>query len=216
MREASKPPFELSRFADLRKAGKALASALEPYRGDRGALVLGIVRGGVPAAFEVAIALDLPLDIILMRPLVKSASGHLSRAVRVAGTLVVDDHGAPHNEVERVFIDEALSALANREAACRGARPPRDVAGRIVLLIDNGMRTGQTMSAAVRTVRSLNPARIVAAVPVSPPSAVALVGALTDHLHYVVVSPTLGNVAMAYEHFDVPDEPAIAKMLDRV
>jgi len=216
MREASRPPSRLHCFADLQSAGNALVSVLEPYRRDRSALVLGIVRGGVPAAFQVAGALDLPLDIVLVRPLVKQTSGDLSRAVRVAGTLVVNDHGPQHNPVEGVFVAEALATLAAREAACRGTRPPGSIAGRTVLLIDNGMRTGQTMGSALRAVRSLNPGRVVAAVPVSSPSAVALVGDLTDHLHYVIVSPALGNVAMAYERFDVPDEAAIVKMLDGV
>lgn len=213
MNEASS--FHSHRFADLQSAGIGLATALEQYRHDRDAVVLGIVRGGMPAAREVAVALDLPLDIVLLRPLVKHRSGDLSRAVRVAGTLVVDDHGPQHNPVERTFVAEALATLAARDAACRGALPPNDVTGRTVLIIDNGMRTGQTMASAVRAVRSLNPARISVAIPVSSPSAFALVGGLTDDLHCVMISPALGNVAMAFARFDVPDEAAIAKMLDR-
>ena len=151
-----------------------MADALAAYRTDRDAIVLAIVRGGVPAGLEVARALDLPLDLLVGRALFKTASGDLLCAVRVAGTLVVDEACAALSDaVERAFVDDALSALASREAVCRGARTPARIVGRTVLLVDNGMRTGQTMAAAIRHVRSMNPGRIVAAAPVGAASAVA-------------------------------------------
>ena len=206
----------LPRFDDLQAGGRALAEVLTAYRTDRDAIVLGIVRGGVYAALEVACALDLPLDLVLRRALFKNASGDLLCAVRAAGTLIPDERyaGLPPGSPERTFLDDALSQLAAREQVCRGARPPPCLAGRTVLVIDNGIRTGQTMAAAIRAVRTMGPGRIVAAIPAGTPSAVEQVTTLADDLSCLVTSASLGNVAMAYRRFDVPDEARIRDLVD--
>jgi putative phosphoribosyl transferase len=204
-------------FDDLGAAGRALADALTVYGTDRRALVLGIVRGGVRAAFEVARTLDLPLDVVLLKALVTRASGGLLRAASVAGTLVVDEgcHTQTAGSIERLVVDDGIGALMARGATCRGPRPAERIADRTILLVDNGLRTGQTMAAAIRAVRALNPGRVVVATPVGAASAVALVGALADQLHCLVTPASLGNVAMAYQHFDVPDESHIRGLLER-
>ena len=139
-------------------------------------------------------------------------SGNLLCAVRVAGTLVLDERCAasPVGSPERAFLDDALGGLAAREVVCRGTRAPAHIADRTILLIDNGMRTGQTMAAAIHAVRTMKPGRIVAATPAGTPSAVALVDALADESFCLMTPASLGNVAMAYRRFDVPDEAASA------
>ncbi len=210
-------PIQGIGFADLRTGGQALAKALAGHHNDRNAVVLGIVRGGVPAAFEVAHALGVVLDVVLVRTLIKRASGEWLRAARVAGTPVMDAplEALATGSIERVVVSEGVRELAEREARCRGARPATCLAGRTVLLIDNGMRTGQTMAAAIRAVRTMNPARIVAAAPVGTPSATTVAGALADQLHCLVTSDMFGNVAMGYRRFDVPDEARCRTLLDR-
>ena len=208
----------LTRFDDLRAGGRALAEVLTEYRTDRDALVLGIVRGGVPAALEVARSLDLPLDHVLGRALLQDASGDLLRATCVAGTLVLDERcdELPAGSPERAVLDGALSALTAREALCRGTRAPARIAERTVVLIDNGMRTGQTMAAAIRAVRTMSPRRIVAAIPAGTPPAVELVNTMAEESFCLMTSAAFGNVAMAYRRFDVPDESRIRELFDRV
>ena len=204
-------------FTDLSTGGRKLADALTPCDINRDALVLGIVRGGMPAAGEVARRLDLPLDILLLKSLLVRLSGEILRAAQVAGTTVLDEgcHGLSHGSVETCVIDDGVRALTARAAACRGARPAADVRGRTIVLIDNGMRTGQTMAAAIRTLRAMSPKRIVAATPVASAPAVGLVEPLADELLSLATPPTLGNVAMAYQRFEVPDEARIRELMDR-
>ena len=205
-------------FADLAAAGRDLADALAADGNGRHGLVVGIVRGGAPAAFEIARRLRLPLDVLLMRTLVMRTSGQLLRATNVAGTMVLDEgcHLLPPGSVERLVADEGVRALSLRTAACRGSRQPVDVADRIIILVDNGMRTGGTMAAAIRAVRTMHPRSIVAATPVAAASAVEVVRPLVDQLVCVMTPPSLGNVAMAYQRFDVPDEAQIHDLLERV
>lgn len=206
----------LTQFDDLRAGGLALAEALREYGTERDAIVLGIVRGGVHAALEVARSLDLSLDLVLRRALFKDASGDLLCAVRAAGTLVLDERcpGLPPGSPERTFLDDALSQLAAREQVCRGPRAPARLSERTVLLIDNGMRTGQTMAAVIRAVRTMGPGRVVAAIPAGTPSAVERTMPLADDLFCLATSASLGNVAMAYRRFDVPDEARIRDLVD--
>jgi predicted phosphoribosyltransferase len=204
-------------FADLSSGGQELAGALTTYAADRDALVLGLVRGGVPASLEVARRLDLPLDVLLLTALLTDASGEVLRAISVAGTLVPDQGCAaqPPGAIERLVFDDGVRALTARAAACRGPRPAAGIAGRTILLIDNGMRTGQTMAAAIRAVRTLNPDHVIAAVPVGAAAAVTLAGGRADHFHCLVTPPFLGNVAMAYHRFDVPGDDRIRDLLER-
>ena len=203
-------------FADLNSAGRGLAAVLAADVTCRPALVVGIVRGGAPAAFEVARRLGLPLDVLLMRALVMRASGQVLRATTVAGTLVLDDgcHLLPPGSVERLVADEGVRALSLRTEACRGARPPATIAGQTIILVDNGMRTGRTMAAAIRAVRLMKPGRVVTATPAGTPAAVELVKPLADGSFCLMTSASLGNVAMAYRRFNVPDDGRIGELLD--
>ena len=205
----------LAKFDDLRTGGRALADLLAPYQADRDAIVLGIVRGGVYAALEVARSLDLALDLVVGRALLQDPSGDLLRATRVAGTLVLDERcdAIPAASTERAFLDDELQRLAARETLCRGERAAARIGGRTVLLVDNGMRTGRTMATAIQAVRSMDPARIVAATPVGAASAVAHVTSLADEVRCVVTAPVLGNVAMAYARFDVSLDSQISAIL---
>ena len=203
-------------FSDLATAGSKLADALTSCDIERDALVLGIVRGGVPAACAVALKLDLLLDVLLLKPLIAHVSGQILRAAHVAGTTVLDQgcQTLPAGSVERLVVDEGVAALRARAAACRGPRPAVHVASRTIVLIDNGMRTGRTLAAAISTVRAMNAKRIVAATPVASAAAVGLIGPLADELLSLATPPTLGNVAMAYQRFEVPDETRIRELVD--
>src|SRR5215211_6969905 len=139
-------------FADRRHAGRVLAERLDGYAGRSDLLVLGLPRGGIPVAFEVAQALDAPLDLFLVRKL--GLPGHEELAmgaiatggVRVLNQRVLREAGIPPSAVEAVAADEGRE-LARREREYRGDRPPPDVRDRTAILVDDGLATGASMHA---------------------------------------------------------------------
>jgi putative phosphoribosyl transferase len=158
-------------FRDRADAGRVLAAELGHLAGAPGLLVLGLQRGGVPVAYEVAEALDAPLDVLLVRKLGVPGQPELamgaiaSGGVRVLNQAVIDSLAIPPEVVEAAADKEGV-ALARREQAYRADRPALDVAGRTVVVVDDGIATGSTMRAAVAALRTQQAARIVVAVPV--------------------------------------------------
>ena len=165
-------------FRDRAEAGRLLAERLRRYQGRTDTIILGLPRGGVPVAFEVAQALDAPLDVFTVRKL--GVPGHEELAmgaiatggVRVLNKPLLEQISIPTEWIEAIDAKERRE-LERRERAYRGDKPPPDVAGRTVILVDDGLATGSTMAAAVRTVRLDDPARVVVAVPVADPDVLA-------------------------------------------
>jgi len=163
-----------SNFPDRRTAGQALAARLGHCALLPGALVLALPRGGVPVAHEVARELGLPLDVFIVRKL--GVPGHeelamgaiASGGVRVLNRQVIDDLGLSEDVIEAVTAAE-LAELQRRERLYRSHRPPPDLRGRTVILVDDGLATGSTMRAAVAAVREQGAARVIVAIPVAPP-----------------------------------------------
>lgn len=162
-------------FRDRSEAGRVLAELLEHYRDDPKVIVLGLARGGVPVAWEVAAALGAPLDTIIVRKLGAPANPEFAiGALAGDGRIVLNDDtvralGLTANQVREIARDEARE-LTRREAAYRGGRRPLDVAGRTVILVDDGLATGASMIAAVQAIDAAEPERIVVAVPAAPES----------------------------------------------
>jgi putative phosphoribosyl transferase len=161
-------------FPDRSGAGRQLAARLAHYAGRDNVLVLALPRGGVPVGYEVARALEVPLDVFLVRKL--GTPGHeelamgaiASGGIRVLNNQVVRVLRPPEEVIARVEAEERRE-LERREREYRGDRPPLDVRGKTVILVDDGLATGSTMRAAVAAVRRLGPARVVVAVPVGAP-----------------------------------------------
>lgn len=162
-------------FRDRREAGRVLAGLLTAYRGRDDVIVLGLARGGIPVAWEVAAALGAPLDAFIVRKL--GAPGHEEFAVGAlagGGRVVVNDdivralHVSPQQL--RDIAEREGRELLRREAAYRPGRPPLDVSGKAVILVDDGLATGASMMAAVQALRDADPAEIVVAVPAAPES----------------------------------------------
>jgi len=157
-------------FRDRRDAGRRLAGKLGQYKDRPDVLVLALPRGGVPVGYEVAQALHAPLDVFVVRKL--GVPGHeelamgaiASGGVRVLNDDVVRMLDMPDAAIDAVARDEQRE-LERRESLYRDGRPPADVRGRTVLLVDDGLATGSTMRAAVKALRAQQPARIVVAVP---------------------------------------------------
>ena len=202
------------------EAGRRLARELGGYAHDPAGLVLGLPRGGVPVAFEVAKALGLPLDVFLVRKLGvpgfrELAMGALaSGGTRVLNQEVLESYGIGHQELEAVTEAERKE-LDRREHAYRADRPPLDLEDRTVILVDDGLATGATMKAAVEAVRSLNPARIVVAVPVAPPDTCAELEARVDTLVCPLRPPWFSAIGQWYEDFDQTTDDEVRALLAR-
>jgi putative phosphoribosyl transferase len=162
------------RFRDRFDAGRRLAAALAPYAGRPNLLVLALPRGGVPVGYEVARALNAPLDVMLVRKL--GVPGHeelamgaiASGGIRVLSEDIVATFGIPERVIATVAANEE-EELERRERVYRDARPPPQVRGRTVILVDDGLATGSTMRAAAAALRVQHPERLIVAVPVAPP-----------------------------------------------
>ena len=161
-------------FRDRREAGRRLAERLTAYANRPDVLVLALPRGGVPVAYEVARALGAPLDVFVVRKLGVPGYEELAMGAVATGGVCVLNHqlverlGIPEQVINAVAARERQE-LARRERLYRGGRPPPDVRGRTVILVDDGLATGATMHAALEALRQQNPARIVVAVPVASP-----------------------------------------------
>ncbi|HEX8501251.1 MAG TPA: phosphoribosyltransferase family protein [Pyrinomonadaceae bacterium] len=208
------------RFDDARAAGRALAAALEAYRGREDAVVLALARGGVGVGAEVARLLGLPLDLVLLRRLLAPRGPREPDCVvSAAGATFLDEGlaaaaaGAPDPAL-RHFLNDVLSLFDSQVRACRGGRPALNLAGRTVLLVDNGVRTGSTMLAAARGVRSRSPARLVAAAPVADAAASAEVAAAVGEFVCLATPEPFGHVGLWYRDFGRPSDDEIRAALD--
>jgi putative phosphoribosyl transferase len=195
-----------ARFRDRFQAGRRLAATLAPYAGRPNLLVLALPRGGVPVGYEVARALNAPLDVMLVRKL--GVPGHeelamgaiASGGVRVVSNDVVAAFGVP----ERVIATIAANAeeeLVRREREYRDDRPPVDVRGRTVILVDDGLATGSTMRAAAAALRVQHPERLVVAVPVAPPETCAMLRNEVDDVVCALVPEPFFAVGNWYDDF---------------
>jgi putative phosphoribosyl transferase len=205
-------------FRDRRDAGQVLAQELAPYQGREDLLVLGLARGGVPVGWEVAAALNAPLDVFLVRKLGVPQWEELAMgALATGGGVVVND-----NLVRSLGIrDEQLQAaiareteeLHRRETAYRGGRAPVDMAGKTVILVDDGIATGASMLVAVRAVRAANPARVVVAVPVGPLSACRELAQEADDVVCATMPPGFEAVGQVFEDFHQVSDDEVRELL---
>lgn len=208
----------ISPFPNLSSAGSELATALAGAAVKDDVVVLGIVSGGVPAAVEVSTRLGAPLDLIMIRRLL-APRGPVSQAcaVNVGGKLIVDDEVGPRPAKPETpfdyFMEDALNGLAQRALICRGERPPSELAGNPVLIVDCGIRTGLTMQAAISAVRTFNPAHITAAVPVTSLDGRRVVEALADEFIYLTAPEPFGNAGVWYRDFRRLADDSISQLL---
>lgn len=160
-------------FADRAHAGRVLAGMLGAYAGRTNVLVLALPRGGVPVAYQVAEALGVPLDVMLVRKLGLPGHEELAMgAIATGGARVLNDEVVRGVGVSDETIDEVAARereeLQRRQREYRGERPEPTLEGRTLILVDDGLATGSTMLAAVSAARQQNPAKVVVAVPVAP------------------------------------------------
>ena len=205
-------------FRNRREAGRALAEELTSYRGKDNLLVLGLARGGVPVAREIASALGATLDVFLVRKLGVPGWSELAMgALASGGGVVMNDDviSSLHitDEQVREVIDSETTELARRENAYRGGRPAADPRGKIVLLVDDGIATGASMMAAVRAVRAAGPQSIVVAVPVGPESACRELAREADDVVCASMPPGFHAVGQVYDDFHQVSDDEVRELL---
>ncbi|HEU5149027.1 MAG TPA: phosphoribosyltransferase family protein [Iamia sp.] len=205
------------RYRDRGHAGEVLAAALagrswvEP-------LVLGLPRGGVPVAAPVAAALGAELDVLVVRKVGAPDRPELALGALAEGSdHVVWGEAVGHRHPDLESIEGTVAAeraeLARRVAAYRGDRPPSAVEGRDVVVVDDGLATGATAEAALRSVAGRGARRVVLAVPVGPPSTIERLGAHADAVVCPNVRPDLGSVGEWYDDFrQTTDEEVLAAL----
>lgn len=205
-------------FSDRREAGRVLADALSAYQGADNLLVLGLPRGGVPVAWEVAAALHAPLDVFVVRKLGAPRWEELAMGALASGGLVVLNDDVVRSlrisdEQLAQVIEKESAELSRREAAYRGGREPIQFAGKTVILVDDGIATGASMLAAVRAIRTASPAKIVIAVPVAPPTPYQQLADAADEVVCVETPASFMAVGEYYRDFSQTSDDEVRALL---
>ncbi|MFZ2177357.1 MAG: erythromycin esterase family protein [Rhodococcus sp. (in: high G+C Gram-positive bacteria)] len=205
-------------FQNRREAGRVLAGLLEAYRGNPKVIVLGLARGGVPVAWEVAAALGAPLDAFVVRKLgVPGHEEYAMGALASGGQVVLNDDTVRDLSITpeqlRAVVDREARELVRREAEYRGGRPPADVTDKIVILVDDGLATGASMYAAVDALRQQQPAEIVVAVPAAPESTCRDLGAMVDDVVCATMPFPFRAVGAAFWDFTQVTDDEVRSLL---
>jgi putative phosphoribosyl transferase len=208
-------------FANRTEAGRELARALRA-RKLADPVVLALPRGGVPVALEVAAALNAPLDLLLVRKIGAPAHRELAVAAVAEGppsALVFDDETMAMTGATRAYVDRQaqieLAEIARRRAAYLGGRAPLPVEGKTVVVVDDGIATGTTVRAALKSLRHRHAARLVLAVPVAPPRVVAELGSEVDELVCLSQPEYFYAVGAHYADFRQVSDDEVIELLER-
>jgi predicted phosphoribosyltransferase len=207
-------------YRDRRHAGKVLANALARYAHRDDVVVLGLPRGGVPVAFEVATALGAPLDVFVVRKLGVPGYSELAMgAIATGGIMVLNSEIVEGLRIPNDVIDAAVQAemreLERRERAYRGDLPLLDVTDRTAILIDDGLATGASMRAAVAALRQLKPKRIVVGVPIAAPSTCEELGREVDDIVCAATPEPFEAVGLWYQDFSQTSDEEVRELLEQ-
>jgi predicted phosphoribosyltransferase len=207
-------------FKDREHAGKVLADRLKSYAERPDVIVLALPRGGVPVGYEVASALQTPLDVFVVRKLGAPGQEELamgaiaSGGIRVMNPDVLQALRVPQSVIDEVVANEARE-LARRERLYRGDRPFPDLKGRTVILVDDGLATGSTMRAAAQALRQHQPARIVVAVPTAAAETCQDLRNEVDETVCVITPEPFYAVGLWYEEFSQTSDDEVRDLLAR-
>jgi putative phosphoribosyl transferase len=208
------------RFTNRQQAGRLLAAELDGRIDPAEALVLALPRGGVPVGYEVARALDLPLDVFLVRKL--GVPGHEELAMgavaeggfRMLNREIVESAGVSAHELARIQ-QQQWSELVRQENLYRQGRPRRPVHSRTVVLVDDGLATGATMQVAAQSIRAQRPNAVWIAVPVAPPQAVRMLQRFADEVRCLYTPQAFASVGSWYDDFAQVTDEQVMELLNR-
>lgn len=207
------------RFSDRYEAGRELAPALESHR-DSDAIVLGLARGGVPVAFEVALELALAMDVFVVRKLGLPQQPELAMgAVGSGGVCVLNDDVLRHQDVQRAVLDRVVAAetaeLLRQERLFRAGREALPAAGKAVILIDDGVATGSSIRVAISALRARGAGELTVAVPVGPQETCATLAGEVDELACLLRPDPFLSVGTWYEDFGQTSDEEVRDLLVR-
>jgi len=207
----------MNQFSDRSEAGRTLASLLSAYDERDEAIVMGLPRGGVPVAFEVAKALHLPLDVMVVRKLRAPGQPELAiGAIASGGTSILNDQVAQlvdDTAQLRAELQHQSIELHHRESLYRNGRLPPNIKRRTVILVDDGSATGASMRAAIRAARRLGAARVIAAVPVASSDALRLMRSEADEVACILEPEMFLSVGQWYRDFEQTDDTEVVALL---
>ena len=207
-------------FRDRVEAGRLLAAELSEHANRKDVIVLGLPRGGVVVAYEVARQLNSPLDVFVVRKLGVPGYRELAMgAIATGGVRVLNQHIVQEQGISQEMID-AVSAeeeqeLRRRELAYRGHGAPPEIRGKTIILVDDGMATGSTMLAAVQALRAQHPAHLVVAVPTAAPSSFREIGRQADEMIALMTPRDFNAVGQWYENFSQTTDAEVTRLLER-
>jgi putative phosphoribosyl transferase len=212
-------PMSRARFRNRVDAGRQLAAALERYATRSNLLVLALPRGGVPVGYEIARRLKAPLDLMLVRKL--GVPGHeelamgaiASGGIRIVSEDVVAAFAIPERVIATVAANEE-EELDRRERLYRDQLRPPNIAGRTIILVDDGLATGATMRAAALALRAQNPERLIVAVPVAPVETCAELGREVDEVCCLITPDPFFSVGSWYQDFSQTTDDEVRSLLD--
>ncbi len=207
-------------FFDRRDAGRQLAAKLGCFAATPGLLVLALPRGGVPVAYEVARALDAPLDVFLVRKLGVPGNEELAMgAIASGGIRELNDDVIATLHIDPATLDAVTAdesrTIAERERAYRGERPRPRIAGRTIILVDDGLATGASMRAALTALRGGNPKLLVSAVPVAPADTCDALKAVADDVICTITPSAFFGVGRWYRDFTQTTDEEVRDLLSR-
>jgi erythromycin esterase-like protein/predicted phosphoribosyltransferase len=205
-------------FRDRRDAGRVLAGLLEHYRGRADAIVLGLPRGGVPVAYEVGVALGVPLDVFGVRKLGVPGRAELAMGAIASGGVAVLNEDVVRGlniapQVIQQVAEQESRELQRREDAYRAGQTPLDIHGKTVILVDDGLATGASMRCAVEALRRYGPAKIVVAVPAAPESTCRELGMIADEVVCATTPSPFLAVGAAYWDFTQTTDQEVCELL---
>lgn len=207
-------------YQDRSDAGRRLAARLAHHAGDPSLLVLGLPRGGVPVAAEVAEALGAPLDVYVVRKLGVPGQRELamgaigSGGVRVMNERVLLAAGVVPEEIEEVIREEERE-LERRERALRGDRPAPQVEGRTIVLVDDGIATGSTMRAAIAALQARGAGKVVVAVPIAASETCAELAEEVDEVICAATPDPVRAISLWYEDFEQTSDAEVRELVER-
>ncbi len=207
-------------FRDRREAGRRLAERLAFLEDEKELVVLGIPRGGVVVAAEVARALGAPLDIFIAHKIGAPFNPELAiGALTSTGDVVLDEEMVACLQLTRTDIlrevEHQREEIARRLELFRKGCPPLDLRGKVVVIVDDGIATGSTMLASLRALRKQAPTRLILAVPVSPPETMARLKKVCDEAIAVATPEPFWSVGRFYAHFDQTEDSEVIRLLEQ-
>ncbi|MBN8852059.1 MAG: phosphoribosyltransferase [Sphingobacteriales bacterium 50-39] len=201
-------------FTDRIEAGRLLAEKLKKYQGQAG-VILAVPRGGVPVAYAVAKELGLPLDLVLTKKI-----GHpMNREYAIGAVSLTDSFVIPHRGVSQFYIDREIKTIRERLKEMyrkfMGDKEPESLAGKTIIVIDDGIATGNTLMGTINMLRKDRPSKIVIAVPVASESAVQKLSEVADELVVVSIPEEFYGVGAFYENFEQVSDEEVIYYLDK-